>query len=171
LNTFAYTCGFGVAATAGGAARVLNLDLSKAVLEWGQANYRANGFHPDLHDFVFGDVFDWLARLAKRGERFDLVILDPPGFSRTKGRTFSAARDYGELAALAAGVAAPGGAILACCNVAELPWRSFRDRVLTGCAEIGRTARVAGVYHEPAVDFPSPRGHEPYLKMLLLQMA
>ena len=43
---------------------VLNLDLSKSVLEWGQANYRANGFEPDPHDFVFGDVFDWLVRLA-----------------------------------------------------------------------------------------------------------
>ena len=94
LNCFAYTCGFGVAATAGGATRVLNLDLSKSALEWGKANYRANGFVPDDHDFVYGDVFDWLARLAKRDERFDLVILDPPGFSRTKSRTFSAARDY-----------------------------------------------------------------------------
>ncbi len=86
LNTFAYTCGFGVAAAAGGATRVLNLDLSKSILEWGQTNYRANGFEPDPHDFVYGDVFDWLARLAKRGDRFDLVILDPPGFSRTKSR-------------------------------------------------------------------------------------
>ena len=91
LNCFAYTCGFGVAATAGGATRVLNLDLSKSALEWGKANYRTNGFTPDDHDFVYGDVFDWLARLAKRNERFDLVILDPPGFSRTKSRTFSAA--------------------------------------------------------------------------------
>jgi 23S rRNA (cytosine1962-C5)-methyltransferase len=171
LNTFAYTCGFGVAATAGGAARVLNLDLSKPVLEWGQANYRANGFDPDPHDFVFGDVFDWLARLAKRGDRFDLVILDPPGFSRTKGRTFSAARDYGELAELAARVTAPSGAILACCNVAELPWKSFRERVLTGVAAAGRTAALNGVYHEPALDFPAPRGQDPYLKMLLLRLS
>ena len=106
LNTFAYTCGFGVAALTGGAARVLNLDLSKPALEWGQENCRANGFEPDPHDFVYGDVFDWLARLAKRGDRFDLVILDPPGFSRTKTRRFSAAQDYGELAALAARVTA-----------------------------------------------------------------
>ena len=69
LNCFAYTCGFGVAATAGGATRVLNLDLSKSALEWGKANYRANGFTPDDHDFVYGDVFDWLARLARRGAR------------------------------------------------------------------------------------------------------
>ena len=171
LNTFAYTCGFGVAAAAGGAQRVLNLDLSKSVLEWGQANYRANGFEPDPHDFVFGDVFDWLVRLAKRGDRFDLVILDPPGFSRTKGRAFSAARDYGELAGLAARVTAPGGSILACCNVAELPWKSFRERVLAGVAAAGRTAAVNGVYHEPALDFPAPRGQEPYLKMLLLRVS
>ena len=170
LNTFAYTCGFGVAATAGGATRVLNLDLSKAFLEWGQANYRANDFEPDPHDFVFGDVFDWLARLAKRGDHFDLVILDPPGFSRTKSRAFSAARDYGELAGLAARVTAPGGSILACCNVAELPWKSFRERVLAGVAAAGRTPEVKGVYHEPALDFPTPMRGEPYLKMALVEV-
>lgn len=171
LNCFAYTCGFGVAATAGGARRVLNLDLSKIVLAWGQENYRVNGFKPDPQDFVFGDVFDWLARLAKRGDRFDLVILDPPGFSRTKGRTFSAVRDYGDLAALAAQVTAPDGLILACCNVAEWPRRMFRDRVLAGVAQAGRAAEVAGVFHEPAIDFPVQPGMEPYLKMLLAHVA
>ena len=115
-------------------------------------------------------MFDWLARLAKRGDRFDLVILDPPGFSRTKSRRFSAEQDYGELAALAARVTAADGRLLACCNVAELPWRGFRDRVLAGVAAAGRTARVAGVYHEPAVDFPVARGEQPYLKMVLLEV-
>jgi 23S rRNA (cytosine1962-C5)-methyltransferase len=171
LNCFAYTCGFGVAATAGGAARVLNLDLSKAILARGQANYRANGFDPDPHDFVFGDVFDWLRRLARRGDRFDLVILDPPGFSTTKGGRFSAASDYGSLAALAAGCVAPDGLLLACCNVEELPWRKYRDQVLAGVTSAGRAVQVAGVYHEPALDFPHPSPGEPYLKMLLLRLA
>lgn len=170
LNCFAYTCGFGAAAMAGGADRVLNLDLSKAVLAWGQENYRANGFEPDPHDFVFGDVFDWLRRLARRGDRFDLVILDPPGFSTARSGRFSAARDYGSLAALAAGCLAPDGLLLACCNVAELPWRKYRDQVLAGLASAGRAAQVAGVYHEPAIDFPAPALAEPYLKMLLLRV-
>ena len=87
-----------LAATAGGAARALNLDLSRNVLAWGQENYRLNGFEPDPHDFVFGDVFDWLARFARRGETFDLVILDPPSFSKTKTGRFSAAKDYAQLA-------------------------------------------------------------------------
>lgn len=171
LNGFAYTCGFGVAAMAGGAQRVLNLDLAKVALAWGQDNYRANGFEPDAHDFIFGDVFDWLVRLARRDDRFDLVILDPPGFSRTKSRKFAAAQDYGELAVLAARCVAPGGRLLACCNVAELPWRSFRDRLLSSLADAGRPAKVGGVYHEPAIDFPAPPAREPYLKMVLLDLA
>jgi 23S rRNA (cytosine1962-C5)-methyltransferase len=178
LNCFAYTCGFGVAATAGGAGRVLNLDLSRAALARGRENYRLNGFEPDPYDFVYGDVFDWLARLARRAELFDLVILDPPGFSKTKrgrfsaakSRVFSGASDYGGLAAQAARVMAPGGLLLACCNVAELPWRAFRDRVVAGLAEAGRTAEIVGVYHEPAIDHPSPWGGEPYLKMLAVRL-
>jgi len=170
LNCFAYTCGFGLAALAGGAERVLNLDLSKSALAWGQGNYRANALEPDPHDFVYGDVFDWLARLAKRGDRFDLTILDPPGFSKTKTRRFSAAHDYAALVSLAAGVIAPGGLLLACCNVAELPRRAFRERVLAGLASAGRQARVAGIYHEPALDFPTSAGAEPYSKQLLLEL-
>ncbi len=150
---------------------MLNLDLAKPALAWGQANYRANGFAPDPHDFVFGDAFDWLARLAKHGDRFELVILDPPGFARTKTRRFSAAQDYGDLAGLAAGVLTPGGRLLACCNVAEIPWRSFRDRALAGLAAAGRAATVQGIYHEPALDFPTPMGREPYLKMALLEVS
>lgn len=169
LNTFAYTCGFGVAGTAGGAARVLNLDLSRNVLAWGQENYRLNGFEPDARDFVFGDVFDWLARFARRGETFDLVILDPPSFSKTKTGRFSAAKDYGQLAELAARVVAPGGQLLACSNLAELPWKAFRERVLAGVRAAGREGEVIGVYHEPALDFPAQG--DAYLKMALVQLS
>ncbi len=128
-----------------------------------------NGFAPDPHDFVFGDVFDWLARLARRGETFDLVILDPPSFSKTKTGRFSAAKDYAQLVELAARVIGPGGRLLACSNLAELPWKAFRERVLAGIAAAGRGGEVAGVYHEPALDFPT--AGEPYLKMALVQLS
>ena len=139
------------------------------MLAWGQENYRLNGFEPDPHDFVFGDVFDWLARFARRGEVFDLVILDPPSFSKTKSGRFSAAKDYAQLAELAAKVVGPGGQMLVCSNLAELPWRAFRERVLAGVSAAGRRGEVAGVYHEPALDFPTPG--EPYLKMALVQLS
>jgi len=74
------------------------------------------------------------------------------------------------LAALAAGCTAADGLLLACCNVAELPWRHFRDQVLASLAAAGRVATIAGVYHEPDVDFPTPAGAESYLKMLLVRL-
>lgn len=170
LNTFAYTCAFGVAACAGGATRVLNLDLSKLALAWGKANYRANGFTPDSYDFVYGDAFDWLARFARRGQRFDLVILDPPGFARADGRPFSAARDYARLVALAAPVVSADGLLLACCNVAALPLRAFQRQVMAGIAAAGRRGVLTGKFCEPVLDFPTPPGTSPYLKLLVFRI-
>ncbi len=170
LNTFAYTCAFGVAACAGGAARVLNLDLSKSALAWGQANYQANGLTPDPYDFVYGDAFDWLARFARRGQHFDLVILDPPGFARADGRPFSAARDYARLVALAAPVVSADGLLLACCNVAALPLRAFQRQVVQGIAAAGRRGVLTGSFCEPALDFPIPAGAAPYLKLLVFRV-
>ncbi len=168
LNTFSYTCAFGVAALAGGATRVLNLDLSRAALAWGQANYCANSLSPDPYDFVYGDVFDWLRRLARQKQTFDLVILDPPSFSRARGRPFQAARDYGDLVTLAAQVLAADGLLLACCNLAQLSRRAFQRQVLAGLANAGRSGRIIGAYHEPAVDFPVAPGEYPYLKVLAI---
>ncbi len=98
------------------------------------------------------------------------MILDPPGFARTKSGRFSAGRDYGKLAALAAEVTPPGGHVLACCNVAELTWRSYRTQLLAGITAAGRTGEIEGVYHEPAIDFPVAAGREPYLKIALLRL-
>ena len=171
LNTFAYTCGFGVAADAGGAARVVNLDVSWPLLERGRANYRANGLTPQPEDFLYGDTFDWLPRLKARHELFDLIILDPPGFARTKTHIFSAARDYGKLAGAAAGVLAPGGLLVACCNVADLSWARFEDRVVAGLDQAWRAAEIVGRYGAPALDFPALPGREGYLKILVARLA
>jgi 23S rRNA (cytosine1962-C5)-methyltransferase len=101
LNTFAYTCAFGVAAASGGASTV-NLDLSRHYLEWGKRNYAINQIPGEAHDFIYGDVFDWLGRFRRRARKFDIIILDPPTFSRDrKSKVFRIQDDYGELAALA----------------------------------------------------------------------
>ena len=87
LNTFAYTCGFSVCAAAAGA-RVTSLDLSKTYLDWGRANFALNAIDPTRHDFISGDAFDWLRRFAGKKRRFDVIILDPPTFSRSKKAAF-----------------------------------------------------------------------------------
>jgi 23S rRNA (cytosine1962-C5)-methyltransferase len=126
LNTFAYTCSFGVAAASAGA-KTVNLDLSRNYLEWGQENYRLNGLEPERGDFIYGDVFDWLGRFAKRDRRFDLVVLDPPTFSRSKiSGIFRAESDYGALLERALRVIEPGGTLLCCLNAHHVSATDFR---------------------------------------------
>ncbi len=162
LNCFAYTCGFGLAGMAGGAARVVNLDISRRYLEWGQANYAANGLDAPNTDFIFGDVFDWLKRFTRTGQKFDLVVLDPPSYATTRQTRFSLARDYAGLVALAAPVVKPGGRLLACANTHTLARKTFLAQIRRGVPEFGAT--VLKVEHEPDIDFPVAAGNEPYLK-------
>lgn len=162
LNLFAYTCGFGVTAAAGGAARVVNVDAARGALAWGRANYALNGLPAAEQDFIFGDAFDWLKRLGRRGQTFELVILDPPSFATTRTSRFSVSQDYAALVALAAPLVTPGGWLLACANAAELPERAFVKQLRAGLA--GRPARL-NLTHEPEPDFPVAPGQRPYLKI------
>jgi 23S rRNA (cytosine1962-C5)-methyltransferase len=87
LNTFAYTGSLGVAALAGGAARVVQLDMSRPFLNLAKSSYTLNGFHIHKEDFLSGDFWAEVSRLKRSGERFDCVLVDPPFFSATpKGR-------------------------------------------------------------------------------------
>ncbi len=175
LNLFAYTCAFGVAASAGGAARVLNLDAARPALAWGRENYALNSLVADPYDFVHGDAFDWLDRLARRaardGQTFELVVADPPSYSTVKGKRFAVSRDYRALAAACARVAAPGGHLLLCANEAHLPRQAFRRECLRGVAEAGRAAHVQSYEGAPALDFPAPPAEEGHLKLLCLELA
>ncbi len=81
LNCFAYTGSLGVAALAGGAARVLQLDRSRAALNIAKTSYTLGGLPIRRDDFLGGDFWDLTARLRRAGETFDCVILDPPFFA------------------------------------------------------------------------------------------
>jgi 23S rRNA (cytosine1962-C5)-methyltransferase len=170
LNCFAYTGAFAIAARAGGAARAVDVDLSRRSLTWAEENARRNGQSPPPTDRLAGDVFDWLRRLAKRGERFDALVLDPPGFARGKGGTFTASRDWPGLVAQAAPLVAPGGWLLAACNVAALQARRFEAALAEGVRRAGRTAEEVARPDASPVDFPSPPGEEPPLKVRVLRL-
>jgi 23S rRNA (cytosine1962-C5)-methyltransferase len=116
LNAFAYTCAFGVAAAAGGASTT-NVDLSRRFLDWGKRNYELNKFAAENHEFLVGDVFDWLKRFRKQGKKFDLVVLDPPTFSRDRrSKVFRVQDDYGRLVELASECLDHKGTLLCCTN-------------------------------------------------------
>lgn len=153
LNTFAYTCGFGLSAALRGAQTVKNVDLSRKVLAWGQENYALSGLPAPDTDFLYGDVFEWLTRLRRRGDVFDLVVLDPPSFARGKAGVWRSERDYAALIAQAADVTAPGGRILALLNHAGVPASSFERQVEAGLLQAGRRGRVQ-TRLAPGEDYP-----------------
>lgn len=93
LNCFAYTCSFGVYCRKAGASRVTNVDISDKFLQKGKENYRLNQLHEGRSEFVGEHAVHYLDRVAKRNNFFDIIILDPPSFSRFKGTVFSVKKD------------------------------------------------------------------------------
>jgi 23S rRNA (cytosine1962-C5)-methyltransferase len=83
LNTFAYTGSLGVAAMAGGACRVVHLDLKREYLNLAKVSYSLNGFPIARADFLAGDFWPQISRMKRAGERFDCVFVDPPFFAAT----------------------------------------------------------------------------------------
>jgi 23S rRNA (cytosine1962-C5)-methyltransferase len=130
LNCFAYTCAFSVAAAAAGTPTV-SIDLSRRSLDWGRENFSLNGIDADgSHEFLAGDVFDWLRRFAKQGRRFGGIVLDPPTFSRNRdGRVFRVEHDFGRLVELSAPLLAKGGWMLCTTNQRSLAAADFRKMI------------------------------------------
>ena len=87
LNTFAYTGSLGVAARAGGARRVVQLDHNATYLDVARASYALNGFPVTRDEFRVGDFFAGIGRLKRSGELFDCAFVDPPFFTATRGGT------------------------------------------------------------------------------------
>ncbi|MGD1085384.1 MAG: pseudouridine synthase [Verrucomicrobiota bacterium] len=169
LNAFSHTCAFSVCAAAGGA-RVASLDLSKHYLEWGRRNFALNGLDPAAHDFMFGDAFAWFRRMARRGRLFDVIILDPPTFSRSKEHgVFQVESDTPALVGAALPLLRRGGVLLASTNAATLPAQQFLDKVALGAARAGRPVTRRHYAPQPP-DFPLHRAEPAHLKTVWLRV-
>lgn len=139
LNCFSYTCSFSVAAATRGALTT-SLDLNKKFLEWGKENFELNQIDLKDHDFVFGDATVWLKKFSKQKREWDVIILDPPTFSRSRnGSVFKLARDYPTLVSYAAAMLRPNGKILCAHNQESLNRRTFQNLILKG-AELARVS-------------------------------
>ncbi len=84
LNLFSYTGSFSVYAAAGGAETTLSVDLSGTYQRWSQQNFQLNNMQPGRHRLENIDVFRYLEQAGRRGEQFELIVLDPPSFSNSK---------------------------------------------------------------------------------------
>ncbi|MBK9295148.1 MAG: class I SAM-dependent methyltransferase [Oligoflexia bacterium] len=96
-NFFSYTCGFSLCAALGGAAEVVSVDTSQSSLEWGKNNFKLNDLDPDKYEFFTADSLFFLQACVRRKRKFDLIIIDPPTFSRGKHGTFKLSEQIEEL--------------------------------------------------------------------------
>ena len=170
LNLFAYTCSFSVCAARLGLTAV-SVDLSAKYLEWGKANFALNGLDPERHEFWAADVLSWLARARKKRRQFDLIVADPPTFSRSKeSGIFRADRDFGKLLEAAVPLLKPGGVVLAASNAAKLPPVDFLAQVRAAVAASGRSVMQEHYVPQPP-DFPISREEPGYLKSVWLRLS
>jgi 23S rRNA (cytosine1962-C5)-methyltransferase len=156
LNCFAYTCSFSVYAACNGAS-TLNIDLSKKYLARGRENFALNNLSTIDHRFITDDVRAVLPRLARRGEKFDAIILDPPSFSRSPGgKTFQVQHDFERLLMSALTVAERDAHVLVSTNCSALGERAL-EAMARYCL---KEARRAAVFHRPLPlpDFPPRAG-------------
>jgi 23S rRNA (cytosine1962-C5)-methyltransferase len=156
LNCFAYTCSFSVSATHVGAT-TLNIDLSKKSLARGRENFALNSLSTMGHCFIADDVMEVLPRLARKGEKFDVIILDPPTFSRSPGgKTFHVENDFEKLLVDSLELAERHSHVLLSTNCSTL-----REHALEVMARYGlKAARRAGTFRRspPLPDFPPGTG-------------
>lgn len=156
LNTFAYTCSFSVVAAMAGA-QTLSVDLSKKSLDRGRRNFELNGIPLEGHRFLADDVLDVLPRLERRGEKFDLIILDPPTFSLgNRGRRWKVEDQIEELLRTALELAAPKAAILISTNCTKLDCAALER----AARFVLKSARLGGdISRQPPLpDFPAGEG-------------
>lgn len=127
LNLFAYTCGFSVAAIAGGATQVVNLDMAKASLGRGRDNHRLNQHDLSKVKFLGHDIFKSWGKIKKLG-LYDLIIIDPPSFQ--KG-SFALTKDYQKILRRLPSLLTETGEVLACVNSPAVS----TDLLIDGMAE------------------------------------
>ena len=118
LNLFAYTCGFSVSAALGGAKSTTCVDLAVGHLEWGKRNFAANGIGLDGHLFIRSEAFEYFKRARRQDRQYDLIIIDPPSFARSKKpkKTWEIKRDLSELISEAQTVLRSDGMLLISTN-------------------------------------------------------
>lgn len=160
LNLFCYTGAFSIVALQGHAESVCSVDISKNYLAWYRKNLELNGLGEAQTPMHARDVFEFL-RQSK--ERFDLVIIDPPSFSRGKTGNFSTEKNLEQLLSASAEVLTPGGRILASINTEKLGLDAFIARAKAAIKPHG--LRVMEIFPLP-FDFRLAESERknPYLK-------
>jgi 23S rRNA (cytosine1962-C5)-methyltransferase len=157
LDACSYTGGFGIHAARLGAEQVICVDSSAAALETARKNAALNGVE-DRITVVESDVFEYLRTAERNKERFDLVILDPPAFAKTRSALSGALRGYREINLRAITLLKPGGVLASCSCSQALDDIRFRYMIAEAAADAARRLVMLDFRHQPA-DHPALVGY------------
>jgi 23S rRNA (cytosine1962-C5)-methyltransferase len=168
LNLFSYTGAISVYAARGGAASIVNVDLSAKAHARSRHNFGLNGLDREMVEYVAGDAFTTLFSMAERKRTFDAVVIDPPSFSQSKGRAFTTQKDYGELVAESLAVLPPGGLLFAVANTVKLSAEDHDRAIADGATRAHADLRIVERAGLPA-DYPVAPGFAEgnYLKFVV----
>ncbi len=167
LNCFSYTGGFSLAAAKVGATTV-SVEISQEAQQMALENFRLNKLDTDRHEFVNANVFDYLR--TDTGP-FEVVVLDPPAFVKTKKHLNQGARAYKDINRLALRKVASNGLLLSCSCSHYVNWDLFQKILFAAAVESGREVQIVGRYGPPPdhpVNLFFPEGE--YLKTFLLRV-
>ncbi len=126
LNLFSYTGAFSIVAATAGAASVTEVDTGPRWLDWSRANAHLSGVEPVITQKQ-QDAISYLEQAARRGEKFDFIVVDPPSYSTGKSDRFTVRDGYLKMAPLFLEMLAPGGQLLAASNHSGWTWHAFRQ--------------------------------------------
>ena len=170
LNCFAYTGGFSVAASLGGALDVTSVESSAPATALLKRNLAANGCSEGT--VLQDDVFDVLRKLKDAGDRFGLIVLDPPAFAKKRHQVESARRGYKDINLLALQLLEPGGQLLTFSCSQYLDTATFRKTIFEASMDAGIRAQILGILGN-TWDHPVSVSHleGEYLKGLHLRRA
>jgi 23S rRNA (cytosine1962-C5)-methyltransferase len=170
LNTFSYTGVFSVFAALGGATRTTSVDLANRSKSKTIEQFNVNGIDENTQDIIVEDVFKYFKYAVKKGLLFDVVILDPPSFARSKKFVFSAEKDYKNLLKEAISITEDNGIIIASTNSSSFNMDKFKGFIDTAFKESNKHYKLMEEFSLPE-DFRTNK-HYPesdYLKVVFIK--
>ncbi|WP_453992751.1 class I SAM-dependent rRNA methyltransferase [Bacillus nitroreducens] len=172
LNTFSYTGAFSVFAALGGAVKTTSVDLANRSLPKTIEQFSVNGLDYEAHDIIVEDVFHYFKYAVKKKLKFDMVILDPPSFARSKKFTFSAEKDYKNLLKEAISITEKNGIIVASTNSASFDMKKFKGFIETAFKESNSKYTIVEEFSLPE-DFQTIKQFKEgnYLKVVFIKKA
>ncbi|MBE7120771.1 class I SAM-dependent rRNA methyltransferase [Bacillus cereus] len=142
LNMFSYTGAFSVFAALGGASKTTSVDLANRSLSKTIEQFSVNEIDYEAQDIIVEDVFLYFKYAAKKNMKFDMVVLDPPSFARSKKYTFSAAKDYKNLLKETIAITENNGIIVASTNCSAFDMKKFKGFIDTAFKEMNGKYKI-----------------------------